>query len=55
MNTDSQFRYAERKDTSLILQFIRELAGYEKMLDEVVADEPTLEHWCCSLAGLTRN
>ncbi len=45
MGTDNQFRYAERKDTSLILQFIRELADYEKMLDEVAADEPTLEHW----------
>lgn len=39
------FRYAERKDTKLILQFIKELADYEKMLDEVVADEKTLEEW----------
>lgn len=39
------FRYAERKDTSLILKFIKELADYEKMLDEVVADEATLEEW----------
>ena len=39
------FRYAERKDTALILQFIKELADYEKMLDEVVADEQTLEEW----------
>ena len=39
------FRYAERKDTALILQFIRELADYEKMRDEVVADEQTLEEW----------
>ncbi len=39
------FRYAERKDTALILQFIKELANYEKMLDEVVADEATLEMW----------
>lgn len=39
------FRYAERKDTPLILQFIKELADYEKMLDEVVADEATLEEW----------
>ena len=39
------FRTAERKDTPLILQFIRELADYEKMLDEVVADEATLETW----------
>ena len=39
------FRYAERKDTPLILQFIKDLADYEKMLDEVVADEATLEEW----------
>lgn len=39
------FRYAERKDTALILQFIKTLAEYEKMLDEVVADEATLEEW----------
>ena len=39
------FRNAERKDTGLILQFINELAEYEKMLDEVVADEALLESW----------
>ena len=43
-----EFRNAERKDTTLILQFIRELADYEKMLDEVVADEITLEEWIFS-------
>lgn len=40
-----EFRYAEKKDTPLILQFIKELAEYEQMLDEVVADEKTLEEW----------
>ena len=39
------FRYAERKDVPLILQFIKHLAEYEKMLEEVVADEATLEEW----------
>lgn len=39
------FRNAERKDTLLILQFIKELADNEKMLNEVVADETTLETW----------
>lgn len=34
-----------RKDIPLILQFIRDLAEYEKLLDEVVADEATLEEW----------
>jgi len=40
-----KFRYAQRKDVSLILQFIKELAEYEKMSDEVVADESLLEEW----------
>lgn len=39
------FRYAERKDTALILWFIKALAEYEKMLDEVVAAEEILEEW----------
>ena len=39
------FRNAQRCDTPLILQFIKELADYEHMLDEVVADEATLEAW----------
>ena len=42
---DLDFRYAKREDTALILQFIKELADYEKMLNEVVADEETLEEW----------
>ena len=45
MKNELTFRNAERKDTALILQFIRELAAYEKMLDEVVADKATLEAW----------
>ena len=40
-----KFRYAERKDISLILHFIKELADYEQMLDEVVATEELLEEW----------
>lgn len=36
------YRFAAREDTGLILQFIRELADYEKMLDQVVADEELL-------------
>ena len=39
------FRYANRNDAALILKFIKALAEYEKMLDEVVADEETLEEW----------
>ena len=36
------FRTATEADTGLILQFIRALAEYEKMLDLVVADEELL-------------
>ena len=36
------FRFAREADAPLILQFIRGLAEYEKMLDLVVADEATL-------------
>lgn len=39
------FRKAERKDTALILQFIKELADYENILDQVVADEELMETW----------
>ena len=39
------FRFAEEKDTALILQFIKELADYEKMLNEVVATEELLKEW----------
>lgn len=42
---DSNFRKAVVDDTPLILNFIKELATYEKMLDEVVADEATLREW----------
>ena len=37
-----RFREATENDVGLILQFIRALAEYEKMADEVVADEATL-------------
>lgn len=43
MNGNLTFRNAERKDTALILRFIKELAEYEKMSDQVVADEAKLE------------
>ena len=39
------FRYAERRDSGLILSFIRGLATYERMLDQVVATEEKLEQW----------
>ena len=40
-----EFRFAAREDIPLILYFIRELAAYEKMLDQVVATESLLEEW----------
>ncbi len=45
MNSGVTFRYAQREDVSLILKFIKGLAEYEKMLNEVVADEKLLEEW----------
>ena len=38
-------RFAERKDTALILRFIRELAEYEGLSREVVATEELLCEW----------
>ena len=42
---NSTFRNAVRADVPLILTFIKELAAYEKMTDEVVATEALLEEW----------
>lgn len=39
------FRMAQPEDTALILHFIRELAVYEKMEDQVVATEELLTEW----------
>ena len=36
------FRFAQEADAPLILRFIRELADYEHLLDQVVADEAVL-------------
>lgn len=40
-----EFRYANEKDVALIFYFIKELADYEKMLDDVVATEDLLREW----------
>ena len=42
---DFMIRQAERKDCPVILSFIKALAEYENMLDEVIADEALLEEW----------
>ena len=40
-----RFRFAEEKDTALILRFIKALAEYERMSDQVVATEALLTEW----------
>lgn len=42
---NTEFRFAKQEDIGLILSFIKELAEYEKMSDEVVADEKILKEW----------
>ena len=42
---NTEFRFAEREDAPLILRFIRSLAEYEKMADDVVATEELLTEW----------
>ena len=39
------FRNAEESDVSLILEFIKKLADYEKRLDEVIATEEDIRYW----------
>src|SRR5574344_1344507 len=43
--TKREFRFATKEDVSLILQFIKELATYEKMTAQVVATEELLNEW----------
>lgn len=38
MSQEVTIRYAERSDVPVILRFIRELATYENMLDEVAVE-----------------
>ena len=44
-NLQPSFRFAQRKDTGLILAFIKSLAEYEKMAGNVIATEELLEEW----------
>ena len=39
------YRFAKEDDCGLILEFIRALAAYEKMSDQVVATESLLREW----------
>lgn len=45
MSNAVEFRTARPEDAGLILEFIRELAEYEKMSGDVVATEELLRHW----------
>jgi GNAT superfamily N-acetyltransferase len=44
-NAELKFRCATPDDVSLILRFIRELAEYEQLSDEVAATEEILREW----------
>ena len=39
------YRFAKKQDAGLVLHFIRQLAIYEKMEDQVVATQALLEEW----------
>ena len=45
MSPEPDFRFAEKADAPLILAFIKALAEYERMQDQVVATEALLEEW----------
>ena len=42
---NTEIRFATERDIALILDFIKDLAEYEKMSDLVVADETMLREW----------
>ncbi|WP_218730052.1 GNAT family N-acetyltransferase [Brochothrix thermosphacta] len=44
-NSELIFRTAQREDVGLVLTFIKGLAEYEKMANEVVATEALLTEW----------
>lgn len=43
--TEMTIRFATEADVATILKFIKSLAEYEKMLDEVIATEDLLREW----------
>ena len=45
MNGETEIRFATAQDIPIILDFIKKLAEYEKMSDEVVATEELLNEW----------
>lgn len=42
---NTEFRFASERDAALILEFIKGLADYENMSDDVVATEELLREW----------
>lgn len=45
MSNNYEIRFAERKDVSLIKEFIMSIAEYEKMKSDVIASTASLEEW----------
>ena len=45
MDNNFSIRVARKKDLPIILSFIKKLAVYEKMEDQVIATEKSLKHW----------
>lgn len=45
MNNNFEIRFANKNDTETILEFIKALAEYEHMSDEVVATPEILKEW----------
>ena len=45
MNGKTEIRFATAQDIPIILDFIKKLAEYEKMSDEVVATDELLNEW----------
>ena len=45
MKPQVSFRFAKPQDAELVLRFIRALADYEHLLDEVVATPQLLQEW----------
>lgn len=41
----TEFRFATVEDAALIIEFIKGIAEYEKMSDEMVADEAMIREW----------
>ena len=42
---NTRIRFANEEDVALIFDFVKDLAEYEKMSDQVVANEAMLREW----------